>query len=94
LDVPVDKVNEDDKITIKPADISDDQKSYLWQTLHETELIHIISTIKNGSPFEVFIKEFDNIEVVVGRFDKGDLYLAFRRPWSDDSQAIYQTGVE
>jgi RNA polymerase sigma-70 factor, ECF subfamily len=94
LDVPVGKVDGDDKITIKPADISGDQKSYLWQTLHEMELIDIISTIKSGSSFEVFIKEFDNIEVVVGKYSKGGLYLAFRRPWSDDSQAWYQTGVE
>lgn len=92
-------------VTVRATDLSTEQKEYLWQTIHELELMDILSTIKSGSSFSTLIRDFDKVEVEFGRYgtytlsdgkvldkDNNKLYVRLYRPWPDGGAHSIQMG--
>ena len=84
LSISPEEVGIERKVKIQTADMSDEEKEYLWQTLHELELIQMLIGIVDGSTFLNEIQNFSDVTVEVGRYDaSGDrlhnkLYVAFQ----------------
>ncbi len=99
LSVSPEKVSIKERTTVQVPEMSDEQREYIWQALHELELMDILETINNGSTFAHLIQDFNNTKIEVGRYDWPDnnkihnkLYVQVYRPNPDGGALSIQMG--
>ncbi len=88
LSVDLEKFKLDQEHLVSVAELLPEQRDYLYQTLHELELITIISMLKRGTSFTPLIEDFQSIQVAFGLYDTSDYrpYVRFFRRNPDGSQ--------
>jgi len=96
LSISAEEVEIEKDIKIPTAEMGEEQREYLWQTLHELELIEILFAVMDDSRFREEVRKFSDVTVQVGRYNSpgkehhNKLYVAFTIPpghWN-------QTGIE
>lgn len=86
LSIPPVKIGIEEDVKIRTSDMSKEKREYFWQTLHELELVEILSAIINGAGFKEEIENFDDVTVQVGRYNSpgkehyNKLYVVFTVP--------------
>lgn len=100
LSVSPEAVTMEEEITFNVADLSEEQREYLYQTLHELELMEIVDVIRNHSRWMILIQDFASVKVGVGHYnwpsnDKihNKPYVRLYRPNPDGSAHSMQMGL-
>jgi|GEM_PF-733893 len=101
LSVNLEELKLGEELSISVSDLTEDQRGYLWKTLHELELMEVLSMLRGDTIFTPLIKDFHSVEVKLGLYKAPDLkeihnhpYIRFVRPNPDGSEHSIQIGID
>ena len=88
LSIDIEKLEQGQGICVPVPKLNAEQQNYLWQTLHELELMEIIGTLRKGTCFSPLIEDFESVEVEVGRYNESAFkpYVRLARTWANGTQ--------
>jgi RNA polymerase sigma-70 factor (ECF subfamily) len=81
LEVDIQKLKLGKVKCIPVSKMNDQQREYLWNALHELELIGIIVTLRQGTIFTPLIRDFDSTEVEIGLYGNSSHRASYDHPY-------------
>jgi RNA polymerase sigma-70 factor (ECF subfamily) len=99
LSIDLEELKLGEELSISVSDLTEDRREYLWKTLHELELMEVLSMLRGGTIFTPLIKDFHSVEVKLGLYKAPGWkeihnrpYIRFVRPNPDGSEHSIQLG--